>query len=403
MKTKSHVISMEGVPACFSRIGDDECAGCASCANACPQSAIVMKLNQEGFYRPVLQEGRCNDCMACLRYCPVIEAMERPRIRNEVSEIYAAWSTDEEIHLASSSGGVFSEVARNVLSNSGAVCGCEWGDNWTPRHIMVRNWDNLARLRGSKYIPSYIDERFHRGIIDLAKAGTTILFCGTPCQVAGLDLIAPTEARKNLLLMDLVCHGVPSLKSFWSYLDWKFGGRNQLGSFSFRNKEISSQTICGITRAGDKYLIECGKDTWFRSAMVYHLFLQKSCFGCRFGSIPRSGDITVGDFWGIPEDWHDQRGDSVVFANTRKGKDVIGQLIRARHVIAKESEYATASKNVGRLRGTIYPRPIFRKLALAMIENGDYNNYYKFCYLPLSFAHRVIAAAKRRGLIRSDQ
>ena len=387
---------LENLAPCVSHIGDGQCTGCAACANGCPQSAIKMSLNREGFYRPLLQKEACNKCMVCLRCCPVNVGANQRDKQNNIPEIYAAWSTDEKIHLSSSSGGIFSELAHHVLDNTGVVCGCEWGDNWTPRHVMIRDLSGLSRLRGSKYIPSFIHDQFYREIIKLTKAGTTVLFCGTPCQVAGLNLITPPEARANLILVDLVCHGVPSLKSFWCYLDWKFGGRDSIKEFSFRNKEISVQTICAITKTGDKYLRACGQNAWFRAAMVYHLFLQESCFACHFGNVPRQGDLTLGDFWGIPEQWHNPKGDSVVFANTAKGKKILHHLIQDNHITVKESDYATASNQVGRLRGSIYPVPLFRNLSLQLIEANSFELVYRFCYLPLKFKERVIQAIKRR-------
>jgi coenzyme F420-reducing hydrogenase beta subunit len=383
-------------PPCFTLIGDDQCTGCAACSNNCPQFAIKMRLNFEGFYRPFLQKEACNECVVCLRSCPVCADEKGVAPQDHMPEVYAAWSTDEKIHLSSSSGGIFSELAHQVLNDSGLVCGCEWGDNWTPRHVMIRDRSGLNALRGSKYIPSYISDDFYREIIKLTKAGTKVLFCGTPCQVAGLKLIAPAEAGSNLILVDLVCHGVPSLKSFWCYLNWKFGGRDALDYFSFRNKEISIQTVCAITKAGNKYLKTCGEDVWFRAAMVYHLFLQKSCFACRFGNIPRQGDITLGDYWGIPEQWHNPKGDSVVFANTNKGKELLHRLLQDRHIIVKESEYDTASARIGRLRGVVYPIPLLRNLSLQFIETDNFERAYRFCYLPIKISERITQGIKRR-------
>jgi coenzyme F420-reducing hydrogenase beta subunit len=387
---------LDAVPPCFSAIGDDQCTGCSACANGCPQCAINMGMNKEGFYRPFLQKGLCNDCMACLSYCPVIASTKQTNRLSDIPDVYAAWSSDKGIHLSSSSGGLFSELARHVLDNAGVVCGCEWGDNWAPRHVIVEDWADVSKLRGSKYLPSFIDNRLYREIIGLAKAGKTVLFCGTPCQVAGLSLITPLKIRKNIILVDLVCHGVPSLTSFWSYLRWKFGKQNSLLHFSFRNKEISTQTICAFTKTGEKYLMDAGQDIWFRSAMVHHLFLQKSCFNCRFGGIPRWGDITLGDYWGIPGQWHNPLGDSVVLANTERGKDILSQLIRNECIKVEPSDYPTASRKIGRLRGSVYPLPIIRKFSLQLIsENRSFVWFLSLCYLPIKFRERLSSAKKK--------
>jgi hypothetical protein len=190
---------------------------------------------------------------------------------------------------------------------------------------------------------------------------------------------------------------VPSLTSFWCYLDWKFGAKDNLKSFSFRNKEISVQTICAITNAGDKYLASCGDDVWFRAAMVYHLFLQKSCFECHFSTLPRNGDITLGDFWGIPEKWHDPGGDSVVLANSEKGNDILRKLIKENCIRVQPSDYAAASRKIGRLRGSVYAEPLLRDWSFRLIGNEKtYGLFYRVCYLPLRLKERLLGFIVRR-------
>lgn len=386
-------------PPCLEQIGDDQCTGCAACANACPQQAMEMRLDAHGFYRPSLLAGLCDECRLCLKRCPVIAAMAAPSLgeTHEEPEVVAAWTTDDNVHRTSSSGGVFSELARLVLHQGGVVCGCEWGENWTPRHILVRDWDHVPRLRGSKYIPSYIGPRFYREVIETAQSGTPVLFCGTPCQVAGLKLLAPASARQHLILVDLVCHGVPSLTSFWRYLEWKFGSRDHVLHFSFRNKEISVQTICAVTDTGEKYLAAAGSDTWYRLAMVYHQFLQRACFECHFGGCPRGGDITLGDFWGIPENWHNVLGDSVVLANTSKGKKILAMLVAGQQLSTKQNDYASAPRKLGRLHGAVYPSPLLRPVALSLLKKGwSFTWVYSLCYLPTRFVERLGGFVRRR-------
>jgi coenzyme F420-reducing hydrogenase beta subunit len=396
-------------PPCLARIGDDQCTGCAACANGCERRAIEIALSPEGFYRPVLRWELCDSCMECLGSCPVIALVDKARAVGESSdhvEAYAAWSNDEEIHLSSSSGGIFSELARQVLDNGGVVFGCEWGESWTPRHVAVSDWAEVPRLRGSKYVPSRIGERLYRDIIDLATRGTLVLFCGTPCQVAGLDLICPSEARHNLLLVDLVCHGVPSLTSFWGYLDWKFGSTENLAHFSFRSKDLSLRekggffySLHAITKSGEESLFPAGLDPWFKAGMMFHLFLQRCCFECRFNDLPRCGDITLGDFWGIPGNWHDPRGDSVVLIHTERGRAILRQLEDQGRIRAKSAEYSVAAEKSGRLRGSTYPVPFLRKPALQWIAEGrSYGRIHSLIYLPLRWRERILAY--RRSMTR---
>jgi coenzyme F420-reducing hydrogenase beta subunit len=355
----------------------------------------------------VLDQDICNKCDACIEYCPVLssgDALERERSDEEKSTVFAAWSNDTEVHVSSSSGGIFSELARHVLEQSGQVCGCEWGEDWTPVHVLVDDWDGVKRLRGSKYIPSYIGHQFYSEIVNKAESGTTVLFCGTPCQVAGLSRIASPQARDKLILVDLVCHGVPSLESFWLYLKWKFGGKDRLDYFSFRSKEISAQTICAIDKQNNRYLAPAGDDPWFRAAMVYHLYLQRSCFDCKFGDKFRFGDISLGDFWGIPSKWHDPKGDSLVLANTAKGISLIETLAQNKRIMIFSSTYETASANVRRITGAKYNVPLLRSIALLLIKRRfSFVFGHKLLYLPLKIRERLISFLRRHMRMLAEE
>jgi coenzyme F420-reducing hydrogenase beta subunit len=386
-------------PPCLLHIGENRCTGCAACTNACPVQAIQLQLDPQGFYRPRRNPDLCDNCMACLEFCPVsaVEAGLQANQPPEPVEVSAAWSTSEEIHSASSSGGIFSELALDFLAQSGVVSGCRWDSDWGARHVLIQAPEALAPLRGSKYVPSFINPTLYRNIIRLARSGRPVLFCGTPCQVAGLAGLAPPSARSHLLLVDLVCHGVPSLKSFWSYLQWRFGERANVVEFTFRGKQISTQTLCATTRTGTRYMLTCAQDPWFRCALVYHLLLQRSCFACPFGGLPRSGDITLGDFWGIPEQWHHPRGDSMLMANSPKGKQMVRRLVEGGRIRIQSSDYATAAGKIHRLRGSIYPVPALRRPVLAWIGAGrSFGAIHRFCYQPLRLRERSSAAAGRR-------
>jgi len=48
-----------------------DCCGCTACVNICPNSAILMVEDEEGFYYPVLVEERCVSCQQCINVCPL--------------------------------------------------------------------------------------------------------------------------------------------------------------------------------------------------------------------------------------------------------------------------------------------------------------------------------------------
>lgn len=123
-------------------------------------------------------------------------------------ECYAAQAR-YEIREVSSSGGVFTLLAEEILARKGYVCGAAFRDDWTVHHMIVDNKEELAKLRGSKYVQSDIGYCY-RETSKLLKAGKYVLFTGTPCQVAGLYLFLGKKDYETLYTVDIFCHGAPS-------------------------------------------------------------------------------------------------------------------------------------------------------------------------------------------------
>ncbi len=48
----------------------EECCGCSACYSICPQEAITMISDEEGFEYPEINKERCIQCYLCLKVCP---------------------------------------------------------------------------------------------------------------------------------------------------------------------------------------------------------------------------------------------------------------------------------------------------------------------------------------------
>ena len=95
--------------------------------------------------------------------------------------------------------------------------GAALDEGMTARHVCARTVEELAPMRGSKYVQSDLGGSFSQ-VKALLEEGTAVLFSGVPCQVDGLKRYLGKD-YPNLLTCDLVCHGVPSPAVFRAYLD----------------------------------------------------------------------------------------------------------------------------------------------------------------------------------------
>lgn len=186
----------------------ERCCGCSVCAQVCPQQCIKMTVDDEGFYYPKVNESQCVKCGICDKTCPILNNAANQR---ESPLAFAAYNLDEQERLQSSSGGLFSLIARATLQAGGVVFGASMADDcYTVNHIRVETERELHLLQGSKYLQSDVKTTFRQAKIDL-ETGRLVLYSGTPCQIGGLRTFLKKD-YDNLLCVDVVCHGVPSPK-----------------------------------------------------------------------------------------------------------------------------------------------------------------------------------------------
>jgi len=300
----------------------EQCTGCAACFNICPKECISMVSDSEGFLYPQINSECCDDCGACKRVCPILHLPEPNHLATP--QVYACWNKDEAVRFQSASGGVFSALAEHILDNGGVVFGAAFDEDMVVKHIAVHQVETLGRLRSSKYVQSDVG-RCYIEVRGLLRQGRKVLFSGTPCQVAALNAFIGKD-DENLLTCDLLCHGVPSPGLFAKYVDYlETRFRSKLIDINFRHKrkgwELAS-TVAAFDDGRERVL------TGHCDSFIYgfsHCFtLRPACYQCRYANIDRSGDITLGDFWGIGElaPFHHstRNGISLVLVNTEKGR-----------------------------------------------------------------------------------
>ena len=289
------------------------CTGCMACYNACPFDAINIVIDKYGFSIPVIT-SQCKGCSACNTVCPVFNP-----VKSRNPQICYAATSKIVFPKTPTSGGIASLLYKNIIKAGGIGYGVVFNKN-IGRFVFKRAHGEAEAIEfsGSKYIQADV-EFIYKSIKDDLHANNRVIFVGTPCQIAGLKSYLQKE-YENLLLVDIVCHGVPSQKMFFNSLHLK--GSDYIDKVSFRDgKRYVLDYLLNDSRAirVDSY------HSKFYEAFSLGKSIRQSCHDCKYASSKRVGDITIGDFWGIGSDsrlYNTQKshgGISMVLLNNEKG------------------------------------------------------------------------------------
>lgn len=319
-------------------LSPNNCCGCGACINSCPTGALSYSVNEYGFYRPQIDKFKCVSCGKCCQVCPQCNDLTI----NKPFSVYAAINKDFAVLKRSASGGIFYALAESVIVEGGCVFGASLDTDFKVRHRCVEKLDDLHLLQKSKYVQSYIGESYKVALCKLKK-GQKVLFSGTPCQVAAMKSVAGKH-NKNLILVEVVCHGIPSQKMFDDYLknlEKKMGPLEEY-VFCYKRKLLNGM---------NKYLFYRTKNAkrkinWPQDS--YHAFFmgaedyQECCYTCKFARAERVADLTLCDYWNW-ETFH--KNDfpvgstlSGVCVNTMQGKVVLENVASKLKVVGSSFE-----------------------------------------------------------------
>ncbi|MCQ2211396.1 MAG: Coenzyme F420 hydrogenase/dehydrogenase, beta subunit C-terminal domain [Paludibacteraceae bacterium] len=276
-------------------VANDECCGCGACVNICPTGAIEYTEDKYGFITPTINQGICVLCGQCLEVCT-----SRHFKQQKPLEAYAAMARDTKDRLAGSSGGIFGVLTKKILEEGGVVYGAKMDEEFQVYHVAVTEFDSRDCILGSKYVQSHMGE-VYKDIVCKLKAGKKVLFSGTPCQVAAVKRFIPSQYQKQLLLVDVVCHGVPSQKFFDSYIANLSRQEGIVEKYRFRAKEDVNNGMnwfFSYKVKGEKNKVRNWPEDTFNFLYMKSYIYRKSCYNCKFASVNRCSDITLCDYWG---------------------------------------------------------------------------------------------------------
>ena len=316
----------------------EDCCGCGACVNACPVSAISMQEDELGFKYPAIDSDKCIKCGLCEKTC----VYKKDTLSNNTPQkVYAVTNKNRDTVMRSTSGGVFAEIARKVLEDGGLVYGVAYGDDISTdgvRHVCIENESELARIQGSKYVHSNMGFTMQKIKSDL-ESGRTVMFSGSPCQIAGLRGYLKKD-YDNLILVDVICHGVPSQRWFSEFItsiEKKIKGH--ITDFKFRDKSRGQGMNGGVyytdKNGRNKYFCKKGWLFSYFYLFSYGAILRENCYACPYSKAERYSDITIGDYWKYKEVFPDGKrpvemnsinGVSCALLNTQKGIELFNKI-----------------------------------------------------------------------------
>lgn len=321
------------------------CCSCRACENICPVSCISM-IKEEGFIYPHIDKNKCIHCDMCEKVCQYNNTFTSAD-GSFTQKVYAGWNREVKKVKESTSGAIFSALSDYILENGGTVYGAVFDEKF---NVVIKKTDSFAgrdQMRGSKYVWSDTNSTYRQVKEDL-ETGKNVLYSGVPCQVSGLRNFLQKN-YKNLYCVDLVCHGFPS-GEVWSkyvdYLEHKYHAK--LVKFEFRHK--SKENLHSVYRAemdnSHVLMQSLSANAYSRTynSLISHML---SCYNCMYTKKERTGDITLGDFWGIehisPQN-KNALGTSLIMVNSEKGELLLDKINNA-IVISKRTIEEAQIKN----------------------------------------------------------
>ena len=336
-----------------------ECFACEACSQICPKEAIQMQEDEEGFRYPVIDSKKCVNCGVCRRICPH-EHLPEKFVTDKF--VFGGYHIDKDIRFESTSGGAFSAIVDAFCDSNYVIFGAE-AKGIDVFHNYITDKYFLRKFRKSKYSQSTIGASYKQ-VSSFLLEGKKVLFSGTPCQISGLRSFLGKTDMKNLLTVEVVCEGVPSplyIRKYENALRRKYGSGIETLDYRYTGKSLfhHGKWDFEIMRTVlKKDNIEVEKDRWFNpfwSIWLNHLMSRPSCYNCKFTTVGRVADITLGDLWGVhlycPELYGENGGSSLVICNTEKGKTVAQQAIK--QMYGHELDFYEALKYQSPLRKTI--------------------------------------------------
>jgi len=311
----------------------DLCVSCEICAAACPENAITMEY-ENGQFLPKVDDENCIECGLCIEICPGIDidplglrhekAVSDDMFGGHCLESYTAYSNDWRIREISTSGGLITNLAVELIKNkefdAAFVLALDKFDGKPARLKPTAEIDDIFNAAKSKYVPASVYE-----VIKNLKVrdGRRYIIIGTPCQIAGIKKFAKkfNISEKELLFLGLFCDKTLNFNIIRYFVDI-YGKRGEkLVKFEFRTKDKYGWP------GNSKLLFDSGRELIVDRSVRMELkrfFQLNRCLFC-LDKLNRMADISFGDCY--IEGKGDFNGKSSVIIRTEKGREVFDKYL----------------------------------------------------------------------------
>ena len=362
----------------------EQCYECNACLVSCPTNAITIERNDLGMGYAKIEKSKCIGCGICKKICPCYNE----NVKVLPMKSYAAVSKNTQA-IKSTSGGVFLELALEILKEGGVVIGAAYDQNWNVKQTAVYQEKDICKLQGSKYVKSDVVDSYEV-TYKLLKQNRKVLYSGTPCQIGGLQMyIKESKLKMNLFTVDIICHGTPTNSFFKSYLELIEKKKNKkIIDFSFRSKEYGHRHIGTYTLTNGRKQKETplySSESSYYSFFLQSLTYNEICYSCKYACKERVGDITLGDFWGVRDEiplffennnLSEDNSVSAVMINTKNGEKLFNKV--KNKLIVVEANYEMITNHNPRLNRPSSCDKNTRRILLDIYKTSGYFAVEKF-------------------------
>lgn len=274
-----------------------ECTGCSICKVVCPvDECISIDLNEDGYLIAYSDKETCINCNQCQQVCYKFQDVHNIEYKTPL-EVYTATNRDKEIQYQSSSGGIATALFSAGIDLGYTIVGAMFNTTINRvEHIFIDKQEDLYKIRGSKYLPSFTYDTFSQ-----LKKHTKYIVVGTPCQIGGLaKMRSAKKGYDDILLVDFRCFGHPGYTLFDKYYKHLQEDINSSGikTINMRSKNVNWHQwgVSIVFNDGKKYFKNKFNDL-FASAFITGETVHDVCLTCDIYKNATHADIRVEDAW----------------------------------------------------------------------------------------------------------